>query len=94
LLGGGRCRFDEVGDVLDGDNHVDIEDQLIAAWSHRCSLEPVAPPGQDAELAAQLPSVLSDEALTEPCAPQPFPDVVALAADLWNERQALILGTK
>lgn len=25
--------LDEAGDVLDGDNHVGIEDQFIAAWS-------------------------------------------------------------
>jgi hypothetical protein len=59
-----------------------------------------APPGQDAELAARLRCLPSDETLTGPCAPQPFLDIagdddlIALAADLWNERQALILGTK
>jgi hypothetical protein len=91
----------EGGDVLDGDNHVGIEDQFIAAWSQVLSATgSFAPPGRDAELAAHLRSVLSSEALTGPCAPQPFLDVatdddlLALAADLWNERQALILGTK
>jgi hypothetical protein len=93
--------LDEAGDVLDGDNHAGIEDQFIAAWSRVLSgTGCLAPPGQDAELAAHLRSVLSDEALTGPYAPQPFLDVagdedlIALAADLWNERQALILGTK
>ena len=93
--------LDEAGDVLDGDNHVGIEDQFIAAWSQVLSgLGSFALLGQDAELAAHLRCVLSDEAMTGPCAPQPFLDVagdddlIALAADLWNERQALILGTK
>jgi hypothetical protein len=93
--------LDEAGDVLDGDNHVGIEDQFIAAWSQVLSgTVSFAPPGQDAVLASHLRSVLSDEALTGPYAPQPFLDVaadddlIALAADLWNERQALILGTK
>ncbi len=93
--------LDEAGDVLDGDNHVGVEDQYIAAWSQVLSgTGCFAPPGQDTELAAHLRSVLSDEALTGPYAPQPFLDVaadddlIALAADLWNERQALILGTK
>ncbi len=93
--------LDEAGDVLDGDNHVGIEDQFIAAWSQVLSgAVSFAPPGQDAELASHLRSVLSEEALTGPYAPQPFldlaadDDLVALAADLWNERQALILGTK
>ena len=93
--------LDEAGDVLDGDNHVGIEDQFIAAWSQVLSgTVSFAPPGQDAELASHLRGVLSDEALTGPYAPQPFLDVagdddlIALAAELWNERQALILGTK
>ena len=93
--------LDEAGDVLDGDNHVGIEDQFIAAWSQVLSgTVSFAPPGQDAELASHLRCVLSDEALTGPYAPQPFLDVagdddlIALAAELWNERQALILGTK
>ena len=93
--------LDEAGDVLDGDNHVGIEDQFIDAWSQVLSgTVSFAPPGQDAVLASHLRSVLSDEALTGPYAPQPFLDVaddddlIALAADLWNERQALILGTK
>ena len=93
--------LDEAGDVLDADNHVGIEDPFIAAWSQVLSgTGSFEPPGQDAELAAHLRSVLSDEALTGPYAPQPFLDIatdddlIALAADLWNERQALILGTK
>ena len=93
--------LDEAADVLDGDNHVGIEDQFIAAWSQVLSgTGSFAPPGQDAQLAAHLRNVLSDEALTGPYAPQPFLDIagdedlIALAADLWNERQALILGTK
>jgi hypothetical protein len=93
--------LDEAGDVLDGDNYVGIEDQFIAAWSQILSgTGCLGPPGRDAELAAHLRSVLSDEALTGPYAPQPFLDVagdddlIALAADLWNERQALILGSK
>ena len=93
--------LDEAGDVMDGDNHVGIEDQFIDAWSQVLSgTVSFAPPGHDAELASHLRSVLSDEALTGPYAPQPFLDVagdddlIALAADLWNERQALILGTK
>ena len=57
--------LDEAGDVLDGDNHVGIEDQLIAAWSQVLfGTVSFAPPGQDAELASHLRSVLSDEALT------------------------------
>jgi len=91
----------EGGDVLDGDNHVGIEDQFIAAWAQVLSRTgSFAPPGLDAELAAHLRSVLSSEALTGPYAPQPFldragdDDLIALAADLWNERQALILGTR
>ena len=93
--------LDEAGDVLDGDNHAGIEDQFIAAWSQMLSgTVSFARPGQDAELASHLRCVLSDEALTGPYAPQPFLDVagdddlIALAAELWNERQALILGTK
>jgi hypothetical protein len=93
--------LDEAGDVLDGDNHVGIEAQFIAAWSQVLSgIGSFAPPGQDAELASHLRSVLSSEALTGPYAPRPFLDIagdddlIALAADLWNERQALILGTK
>jgi len=93
--------LDEAGDVLDGDNHVGIEAQFIAAWSQVLSgTVSFAPPGQDAGLASHLRGVLSDEALTGPYAPQPFLDVaddddlIALAAELWNERQALILGTK
>lgn len=93
--------LEEAGDVLDGDNHVGIEDLFIAAWSQVLSgTGSFAPPGQDPELAAHLRCVLSDEAQTGPYAPQPFLDVaadddlIALAADLWNERQALLLGTQ
>ena len=93
--------LDEAGDVLDGDNHVGVEDQFIAAWSQILSgVGCFAPPGQDAELAAHLRSVLSDEALSGPYSPQPFLDIagdddlIGHAADLWNERQALHLGTK
>lgn len=93
--------LDEAGDVLDGDNHVGVEDQFIAAWSQVLSgTVSFAPPGQGAELASHLRSVLSDEALTGPYAPQQLlgvvgdHDLIALAADLWNERQTLILGTK
>src|SRR3954454_16347368 len=70
--------LDEAGDVLDGDNHVGIEDQFIAAWSQALSgTGSFAPPGQDAEFAAHLRCILSDEALTGPYAPQPFLDVAA-----------------
>lgn len=90
----------EGGDVLDGDNHVGVEDQFIAAWAQVLSGTGSFAPGPDAELAAHLRSILRSEALTGPCAPQPFldhagdDDLVELAADLWNDRQALILGTR
>ncbi len=91
----------EGGDVLDGDNHVGIEAQFIAAWSQvLAGVGSFAPPTPDAELAAHLRGVLADEALKGPYAPQPFldragdDDLIALAADLWNDRQALILKTR
>jgi hypothetical protein len=89
------------GDVIDGDNHAGIEDQFIAAWSQvLAGIGSFAHPAGDTELAAHLRAVLRDEALTGPYAPQPFlglatdDELLALAADLWNERQALILGTR
>jgi hypothetical protein len=51
-------------------------------------------------LAAHPRCILSGEALTGSYVPQPFLDVaddddlIALAADLWNQRQALMLGTR
>jgi len=93
--------LDEGGDVLDGDNHVGIEDQFIAVWSQVLSgTGSFAPPRPAADLAAYLRGVLEDEALKGPFAPQPFldlpgdDDLIALAAELWNERQAWILDTR
>jgi hypothetical protein len=92
--------LDEGGDVLDGDNHVGVEDQFRDAWSRFLAGIGSFLPGQEAELAAHLREILRDEALMGPYSPQPFldlarnEDLLALAADLWNDRQALILGTR
>ena len=57
-------------------------------------------PGQEAEMAAHLREILREEALRCPYSPQSFldlagdEDLLELAADLWNDRQALILGTR
>ena len=51
-------------------------------------------------MAAHLREILREEALLGPYSPQPFldlardEDLLELAADLWNDRQALILGTR
>lgn len=91
----------EGGDVLDGDYHVGIEDQFIDAWTQiLAGVGSFAHPGGEINLASHLRDVLRSEALKGPCAPQPFldlatdEDLLALAADLWNERQALILRTR
>lgn len=93
--------LDEGGDVLDGDNHVGIEGQFIALWSSYLSgVGSFSPPAPTSELAQHLRSILRDEPLTGPYSPGPFLDkaddcqLLDLAADLWNERQAQILGTR
>jgi hypothetical protein len=93
--------LDEGGDVIDGDNQPGIEDQFIAAWSQvLAGLGSFAPPAPEADLAAYLRAILIDETFGGPYAPSHFLDVasdedlIRLAADLWNERQALILGTR
>jgi hypothetical protein len=93
--------LEEGGDVLDGDNHVGIEDQFIDLWSSYLSgVGSFAPPAPASELAQHLRSILRDEALTGPYSPGAFLDqaqdcqLLDLAADLWNERQAQILGTR
>ena len=93
--------LDEGGDVLDGDNHVGIEDQFIGLWSSYLSgVGSFSPSAPASELAQHLRSILCDEALTGPYSPGPFLDqaedcqLLDLAADLWNERQAQILGTR
>lgn len=93
--------LDEGGDVLDGDNHVGIEAQFIACWSdYLLGIGSFSPPRPASELADHLRGILRHEPLTSPFAPGPFldqatdDDLLELAADLWNERQALILGTR
>jgi hypothetical protein len=93
--------LDEGGDVLDGDNHVGIEVQFIGLWSSYLSgVGSFSPSAPASELAQHLRSILRDEALTGPYSPGPFLDqaedrqLLDLAADLWNERQAQILGTR
>ena len=95
------CGLDEGGDVLDdGDEHVGIEAQFRAFWSSYSSgLGSFTWSASPSELADHLRSVLRDETLTGPYSPGPFLDqaedreILELAADLWNERQARILGT-
>ena len=93
--------LDEGGDVLDGDNHVGIEDQFIGLWSSYLSgVGSFSLSVPASELAQHLRSILRDEALRGPYSPGPFLDqaedcqLLDLAADLWNERQAQILGTR
>ena len=93
--------LDEGGDVLDGDNHVGIEDQFIALWSeYLLGIGSFSPERLVSELAEHLRNILRDEAQTGPYSPGPFLEqaedsyLLELAADLWNERQAYILGTR
>lgn len=93
--------LDEGGDVLDGDNHVGVEDQFIALWSeYLLGVGSFSPPRPASELAEHLRSILRDEAQTGPYSPGPFLDqaedgyLLELAAELWSERQAYILGTR
>jgi hypothetical protein len=93
--------LDEGGDVLDGDNHVGIEDQFIALWSeYLLGVGSFGPSNPASELAEHLRSILRDEAQTGPYSPGPFLEqaedgyLLELAADLWNERQAYILRTR
>jgi hypothetical protein len=93
--------LDEGGDVLDADNHIGVEDQFRDAWSqYLAGIGSFGLPGQEAELAAHLREILREEAFHGPYSPQPFldlardEDLLELAADLWNDRQALILGTR
>jgi hypothetical protein len=89
------------GDVLDGEDYAGIEDQFIAQWScYLAGIGSFAPPAPASELARHLRSILREEALKGPCSPGPFLDraqdaaLLELAAELWNERQALILKTR
>jgi hypothetical protein len=93
--------LDEGGDVLDGEDYAGIEDQFIAQWScYLAGIGSFAPPAPASELARHLRSILREEALKGPCSPGPFLDraqdaaLLELAAELWNERQALILKTR
>ena len=93
--------LDEGGDVLDGDNHVGIEDQFVARWSeYLLGIGSFSPERPLSELAEHLRSILRDEALTGHYSPGLFleqaedSDLFELAADLWNERQAYLPGTR
>jgi hypothetical protein len=93
--------LDEGGDVLDGDNDVGVEDQIIAAWSRYLAGIGSFSPTEPYLLAQHLRMVLLEAAETGPYSPNNFLDhateaeLLDLAADLWNARQAwIILGTR
>ena len=92
--------LDEGGDVLDGDNDVGVEDQFIAAWSHYLAGIGSFSPAEPYALAQHLREVLREATLKGPYSPGAFLDqasdgeILDLAADLWNERQAWILRTR
>lgn len=92
--------LDEGGDVLDGDNGVGVEDQFIAAWSYYLAGIGSFSPAEPYALAQHLRMVLREAALKGPYSPGAFVDqasdgeLLDLAAELWNERQAWILGTR
>ena len=92
--------LDEGGDVLDGDNDVGVEDQFIAAWSYYLAGIGSFSPAEPYALAQHLRMVLREAALKGPYSPGAFVDqasdgeLLDLAAELWNERQAWILGTR
>ena len=86
--------------VLDGDNDVGIQDQFIAAWSHYLAGVGSFSPAEPYALAQHLRMVLREAAQMGPYSPGAFLDqasdgeLLDLAADLWNERQAWILRTR
>ncbi len=92
--------LDESGDVLDGDNEVGVENQLIAAWSQYLAGAGSFSPAEPGLLAQHLSAVLRDATQKGPYSPGAFLDqasdgeLLDLAADLWNERQALLLRTR
>jgi len=90
--------LEEGDDVLDNYDGAGIEDQFISAWSY--FLAGIGSFRTSAELADHFRAVLDDQ-VRGGCSPADsrvacFSDdyLVALASDLWNERQAHILGVR